>query len=246
MLRQAMAVSGALSFALLLFPASAGAHGAWVAERWGELGVIYGHGAGDDPYDPARITAALTVGEDGATAPVTVEPRGKHAVLKPDGEPVAIALTFDNGYWTEKADGSWVNEAKDAVSDAKAAGHYIKNSLSLIHVHGKLPPLPKQDLQILPLDNPVGRKAGDPIRLRVLHEGKPLAGVVVTLDYINQPSLKSEPTDSDGEVVVAIRNDGLNVLAVDHGVPLENDPKADKIGYTATLSFVAEAHSDED
>lgn len=245
MLKQITAVSGALAFALLL-PAAAGAHGAWVAERWGELGVVYGHGAGDDPYDPARVVKAVAIAEDGTETPVALESRDKHAILKPDGEPAAIALTFDNGYWTEKTDGKWVNEPKDKVSDAKAAGHYIKNSLSLLHAHGKLPALPKQDLQIVPLDNPVGRKAGDPIRLRVLHDGKPLAGAVVTLDYVNQAGLKSEPTDADGEVVVAIRNDGLNVLAVDHSVPLENDPKADEIGYTATLSFVAEAHSHDD
>ena len=245
MLRRIIAFSGALSFALLL-PATAGAHGAWVAERWGELGVVYGHGAGDDPYEPARITEAVAIAEDGAAISIVIDKREKHAVLKPESEPAAIAPTFDNGYWTEKTDGAWVNEPKDQVADAKATGHYIKNSLSLLHVHDALPAFPQQDLQIVPLDNPVGRKAGDPIRLRVLHDGKPLAGAVVTLDYVNQASLKSEPTDADGEVVVAIRNDGLNVLAVDHSVPLANDPKADTIGYTATLSFVAEAHSHDD
>lgn len=92
----------------------------------------------------------------------------------------------------------------------------IQNNLSLLHVHDALPAFPKQDLQIVPLD------------------------------YINQAMLKSDPTDAYGEVVVAIRNDGLNVLAVDHSVPLENDPKADKIGYMATLGFVAEAHCHDD
>ncbi len=245
MLRQIMAVSGALALVLSL-PVLAGAHGAWVAERWGDLGVVYGHGAGDDAYDPARITEALAITEDGKTADVAIDKRENHAVLKPEGEPAAIALTFDNGYWTEKTDGKWVNEPKDKVADAKETGHYIKNSLSLLHAHGALPAFPRQALQIVPLDNPVGRKAGDPIRLRVLHDGKPLPGAVVTLDYVNQASLKSEPTDADGEVVVTIRNDGLNVLAADHSVPLENDPRADKIGYTATLSFVAEAHSHDD
>lgn len=245
MLKQILAVSGALAL-VLSHPLTAGAHGAWVAERWGNLGVVYGHGAGDDPYDPARITQALAISEEGAATPVEIDKREKHAILKPEGEPAAILLTFDNGYWTEKTDGKWVNEAKDTVADAKAAGHYVKNSLSLLHAHGALPAFPKQDLQIVPLDNPIGRKAGDPIRLRVLYDGKPLAGAVVTLDYVNQASLKSAPTDADGEVVVAIRNDGLNVLAVDHSMPLENDPKADQIGYTATLSFVAEAHSHDD
>lgn len=242
MLRRYLAVSGAL--ALVLFSSnSAFSHGAWVAERWGELGVIYGHGAGDDAYDPAKITRAVAVGEGGETANLAVERRAGHAVLKPEGEPAAILLEMDNGYWSEGPDGKWVNKPKNAVPGAVSGGHYIKNSLSLIHPHDGLPAFPKQALQIVPLDNPVGRKAGDPIRLRVLHDGKPLAGVEVTLDYINRASLKSEKTDADGEVIVEIRNDGLNVLAVDHSVPLEGDPKADTIGYTATLSFVAERHS---
>ncbi|MDX3928765.1 MAG: DUF4198 domain-containing protein [Shinella sp.] len=241
MLRQLAAVSGALALALLSAKA-ASAHGAWIAERWGELGVIYGHGAGDDRYAPERITSATAVAADGTTSPVTVEMRDGHAVLKPEAEPAAITLEFDNGYWSEGADGKWVNKAKDEVPGAKSAGRYIKNNLTLVHPHGSLPDFPKQALQIVPLDNPVGRKAGDPIRLRVLYEGEPLAGAEVVLDYINLASSKSAKTDADGDVVVEIRNDGLNVLAVDHSVTLEGDPKADKIGYTATLSFVAEAH----
>jgi nickel transport protein len=242
MLRQFLTVSGALALTLLS-TTGAWAHGAWVAERWGELGVIYGHGAGDDAYDPARITSVEAVGEDGNVMAVEIERRESHAVLKPAGEPAAIALEFDNGYWTEDADGKWVNKPKDEVPGARSGGHYIKNSLSLIHPHDGLPAFPKQALQIVPLDNPVGRKAGDPIRLRVLYEGAPLEGVEVTLDYVNQASLKSAKTDADGEVVVQIRNDGLNVLAVDHGIALDGDPKADTTGYTATLSFVAESHS---
>ena len=242
MLRRYLAVSSALALALLS-STTASAHGAWVAERWGELGVIYGHGAGDDAYDPAKITRATAIGEDGETADLAIEARTGHAILKPEGEPAAILIEMDNGYWTEGADGTWVNKPKDEVPGAVSAGHYIKNGISLIHPHDGLPAFPQQALQIVPLDNPVGRKAGDPIRLRVLHDGKPLSGVAVTLDYVNRAALKSAETDADGEVVVDIRNDGLNVLAVDHAVPLEGDPKADKIGYTATLSFVAESHS---
>lgn len=235
----------ALCGALLIQVQAASAHGAWVAERWGELGVVYGHGAGDDAYDPAKVTRAEAVDEKGAAVAVEIARREKHALLVPASEPAAIALEFDNGYWTEGPDGKWVNRPKDEVPGAKSAGHYVKNSLALLHIHDGLPALPRQALQIVPLANPIGRKASDSLRVRVLFEGKPLAGVAVTLDYVNAPGLASPATDASGEVEVMIRNDGLNVLAVSHAAPLENDPKADEVGYTATLTFVAEEHVDE-
>lgn len=229
----------------LLHTASANAHGVWLAERWGELGVIYGHGAGDDPYDPTRITEIHAIAENGNSVPVKVEKHETHAILKPAAEPAAVAINFDNGYWTEQNSGDWVNQPKNEVEDAKSAGHYIKNSLSLLHVHGDLPAFPQQMLQILPLENPIGHKAGDEIRVQVLFEGKPLSGVTVTPDYVGRDTAKSEPTDANGEVTVTLAADGLNVLAVSHSLALENDPKADKVGYTATLSFVAAEHSDD-
>lgn len=235
---------GAIAFTLLQ-PISAGAHGIWTAERWGELGLIYGHGAGDDPYDPAKITEIHAIAENGKDISVEVENHKTHAILKPTAEPAAIAINFDNGYWTERNDGSWVNQPKNQVEGAKSAGHYVKSNLSLLHLHGELPAFPQQTLQILPLDNPIGRKAGDKIRLQVLFEGKPLPEAVITLDYVNRNSLESEPTDGNGEVTMTLANDGLNVLSVGHSKPLENDPAADKVGYNATLSFVAAGHSHE-
>lgn len=230
---------------LLSLPGSALAHGAWIAERWGELGIIYGHGAGDDAYDPAKVTEVSA--HDAAAAPVKVdvERQETHAFLSVDKSAVVIAMVFDNGFWSEGADGKWVNKPKNEVPGARSGGHYVKNNITLLHSDGPLPAFPPQKLQIVPLSNPTGLKAGDPLKVRVQFDGAPLAGVELTIDYINASGLKSAKTDANGEVEIALRNDGLNVLAVDHSVPLSNDPAADKIGYTATLSFVAADHVDE-
>jgi nickel transport protein len=231
--------------ALLWGSVGALAHGAWIAERWGELGVIYGHGAGDDPYDPAKITKVEAVDGAGQLVSVEVKAMESHAVLVPAEEPAAIVLEFDNGFWSEGADGKWVNKPKNEVPGAKSAGRYLKNNLTLLHAHDGLPELPQQSLQIRPVGNPLGLKAGDAFRVKVTFEGEPLAGATVMLDYVNAPGLLSGPTDDAGEVEVALRNDGLNVLAVDHSVPLAGDPQADEVGYTATLSFVASEHVEE-
>ena len=41
--------------AAMLAP-SAQAHGIWIAQRHGDQAIIYGHGATDEVYDPAKIT----------------------------------------------------------------------------------------------------------------------------------------------------------------------------------------------
>ncbi|MFC3322509.1 DUF4198 domain-containing protein [Mesorhizobium cantuariense] len=235
----------ALVAALLATSTAAFAHGAWIAERWGDLAVIYGHGAGDDPYDPAKVTEVVALGQDGKPVAVEIKPMGNHAILSAASEPAVIGLVFDNGFWSQGADGKWVNRPRHEVPGAKSSGHYIKNNISLIHAEGPLPVLPKQTLQIVPLSNPKELKAGDTFKVKVLFEGAPLPDVEVMIDYVNAPSLKSVKTDAHGEVEIELRNDGLNVLAVDRSVVLGDDPAADEIGYTATLSFVAADHVDE-
>ncbi|APG83790.1 DUF4198 domain-containing protein [Sinorhizobium americanum] len=220
-------------------------HGAWVAERWGEFAVIYGHGAGDDGYDPVKVTKATAIDKDGSEIAVKKEPAANHVLLKPENEPALIALEFDNGYWSEDADGKWLNKPKSEVPGARRATRTIKNSIAVIHAHDRLPAFPSQPLQILPLDNPIGLEPGEKYRIRVLFEGKPLAGKEVMLDYVGLPELVSAKTDAKGETEVTLRNAGLNVLAVSHDVPLEDSRAADETGYTATLTFVAEPHVDE-
>ncbi|WP_223737941.1 hypothetical protein [Ensifer adhaerens] len=90
-------------------------HGAWIGERWGTLAVICGHGPADEAYDPAKVKSVSAIGEDGKMLPVTIVPADNHASLKLDGEPALVALEFDNGFWSEGADGKWVNKPKNEV-----------------------------------------------------------------------------------------------------------------------------------
>ncbi|OCP07168.1 MULTISPECIES: DUF4198 domain-containing protein [unclassified Ensifer] len=239
-------VSPLLAAGLLIAAATpASSHGAWIAERWGTLAVVYGHGPADEAYDPAKVKSVSALGEDGKAIPVTVEPAKDHAVLKLDSEPALVALEFDNGYWSEGADGKWVNQPKNEVPGAKQASHSIKYSIALVHAHGDLPAFPAQPLQIVPLDNPIGLKPGEKFRVRLLLDGKPLEGKEITLDYAGLPDLVSEKTDANGEAEVTLRNAGVNILAVSHAIPLDGNEAADKKGLTATLTFVAEPHVHE-
>jgi uncharacterized GH25 family protein len=146
-------------------------------------------------------------------------------------------LEFDNGYWTKRADGSWVNEPRSKVPDAVEAGRYVKHHVAVLRGDVSLPSLPAQPLQIVPLENPLTKKAGDALPVRVLLDGAPLAGAELIVDYINLDTLRAAPTDDDGRTTVPIRNQGLNVIALNHSVPTPGDPDGDETGHTATLAF---------
>jgi len=230
-----------LSFAGLvlgLAVSAAEAHAVWIAQRTGELTVVYGHGAADDPYAPAKVKAISGFTASGASAGVESVAREKNLIVQPAPDAALLTIYFDNGYWTERANGKWENVGKSVVPDAKSAGHYVKHALAILH------PLPEParptdlKLQILPLADPLALRAGQELPVRVLLDGKPLAGATLIADYTNEPDGKGPVTDAHGEARVIVSNNGLNVIALSHAEKLEGDPDADERGHMATLSFM--------
>lgn len=222
---------------LALLATTAHAHAVWIAERLESPTVVYGHGASDEAYDPKKVTRALAIAADGSAAEAKIMRGQSNVTLAwPEGT-AALVLEFDNGYWTKRADGSWVNEPRSKVPDATEAGRYVKHHVAIVRGDVALPALPPQPVQIVPLENPLAKKAGDLLPVQVLVDGAPLAGAELIVDYVNQDTLKSAPTDAEGRVAVPIRNQGLNVIALNHSVATPGDPDGDKIGHTATLAF---------
>lgn len=221
------------------FAGSASGHGIWVAERWGELGVVYGHGSHDDAYDPAKISSVKALDATGRETEIAVDARETHVMLRAGDETAVVLVELDNGFYTQGPDGKWVNKPKNAVEGARAAGRYLKHTVALRHLHDGVPALPAQPLQIVPLGDPERLRAGEPLEVKVLAGGKPLPGADIIGDYVNQSEIVVATSDEAGRASVVIRNDGLNVLAVRHKVPLENSPEADAIHHFATLSFEA-------
>jgi uncharacterized GH25 family protein len=76
------------------------------------------------------------------------------------------------------------------------------------------------------------------LRLRVLYEGKPVAGALVLGDFVNDPDAKPIESGADGSVVLKVRNQGLNVITAQLATPPEDPVKTDKVEHLASLSFV--------
>jgi hypothetical protein len=221
-------------------PVPADAHGIYFAQRARQLALIYGIGADDlDAVKRLPLVENVT-GFDADWKPVPVQLRaaGPIVVVDSDAQPTAVATVLFNGIWSKTPDGEWVKKGRDEVPNSTLSE---KNYKFAVHLAGPLtspvPPLPGQTLQIVPVTAIPG-KMDAPLKLRVLFEGKPVAGAQVLRDFVNDPDAKPLKTASDGTVSIKVRNQGLNVIAAVFVGPSNEPTKADRMEYTSTLSFV--------
>jgi nickel transport protein len=215
------------------------AHGMWFAQRSGDLALIYGEG-GDD-LDPVKrlplIRHVAAYAPDGHAVPTALVPEGKLAVADLSAAPAILTAVLDNGIWSKTGDGRWHKMAKNALSDVVHSSHNFKYAVHLLAPLTKpLAVLPEQTLQLIPL-SPIPDLRGETLRLRVLFQGQPYAGAKIVADFTGDPDGPALISDSAGEVVLEVRHQGLNVIAVE----IESAPRdgrlTDAVGHVATLSF---------
>jgi nickel transport protein len=225
-------------------PTTALAHAAWIEARQGQMVVVYGHGADDDAYDAAKVTAVAACSATADCAPVTTTVAGGYVTFAPPEGAVAVTLSFDNGFWSRDAGGEWHNVPKTDIAGAVEGGLYLKHSTHLVgHFDGALPPM-GHPVEIVPLADPLVMRAGDMLPVQVLMDGQPLPGAEIVGDYVNLPEGTTVTADDQGRAMVPVRNDGLNVLIVFAEGPPPDAALADETGHAAALSFVIHAHTD--
>ncbi len=237
-------LAGLILIAGALASAVAAAHGIWVAQRHGDLAVVYGHGASDEGYDPNKLTAVAAFDSAGKVVPVELRQQDDHVLLDVAAGAATLTATFDNGFWSQGPDGRWVNQPKSAVPGAKQSGHYVKYATTVLRPLAAAPEAMGLPLEIVPLVDPMTLAMGDALPVRVLHDGAPLAGATVIAEYTTASDERDLTTDDAGEAVVTVRNQGLNVVAVSHEMATPEDAEADKLALLATLAFTLGFHAE--
>ena len=234
---------GILLVALGLTSSGVSAHGLWFAQRGGQMALVYGHGAEDldmvRRFERVREVRAFDASGASVEAPLL---KGSQLVtVDMSAKPAVLAAVLDNGYWSKRPDGSWVNRGRDEVPDAKENGRYIKYA---VRIEGApvaaLGPIGGQRLQVVPVSGKLPRHANHPMTVRVLFDGRPVAGARVVRDYVNDPDARPLVTGKEGTVTFRLRNHGLNVIAAMFDGPPEDPVRAAKTGLLATLSFALE------
>lgn len=234
-------LSAAALVAGIVAATTAHAHAFWFAQRANALAMVFGVGA--DDLDVVKrlpkVTKFAAYDEDGKEVASKLVTNGPLVTVDIDNQPAFVAAAMDYGTWSKTADGKWHNKGMDEVPGAIIS---TKNYKYGVHVRREMsapmPQLPGQVLQILPMKTPLPVKMGQPLRLKVLYKGKPVAGAKVTSDFVNDPDQKPVKTGKDGTVTIKVRNQGLNVIHAIFESGPEDPAKTKQVENLATLSFV--------
>ncbi|AFM23455.1 DUF4198 domain-containing protein [Desulfomonile tiedjei] len=219
------------------------AHDAWIEKRDGELVVLYGHRERHDPYDPQKIKDPKAYDPKGVAVPVDIVKHKENATLALKGNAAIVSVFFDNGYWVKTTDTTnvWKNLPKReaqkqfTVLDSSKVQKYAKTILASCEASTKPIGLP---FEIVPEKDPLTVKPGDILPLKVLLDGKPLEGVVIkTGDSSHSESKQEIKTDKDGKASVPISKPGPQSINVFQKLSLKNDPDADGLSNSASLTF---------
>ncbi len=225
----------------MLAGAVAQAHGIWFAQRSTQLALLYGVGA--DDLDMVKrlplITAVAAYGPDGKAVATSLQADGRLALASVENQPSLLTAVLDNGTWSKAPDGKWHKKGKDEVPGATVSEHTYKYA---VHIRGPLAapigPLPGQVLQLVPVAAALPALLGQPITLRVLYQGKPVAGARVLQDWVNDPDAAPVLSGADGTVTIKVRNQGLNVMVAIFDAQSDQPTKYNKVEHLASLSFV--------
>jgi nickel transport protein len=231
----------ALIAAAAFTAASAHAHGIWFAQRATQLALIYGVGA-DDLDSVKRLPLVKNISgydADGKPVPASLRVAGPLLLVDSDSPLTVVSAVLDNGIWSKTPAGEWVKKGKDEVPNAVTSEKTMKYAVRINGpLNAPLAPLPGQTLQIVPVEKTLPDLLGKPIKLRVLYQGKPVAGARVLADWVNDPDAKPAQSAADGTVTITVRNQGLNVIVAIFDGPADDPAKVNKVEHLATLSFV--------
>ncbi|MGQ9645622.1 MAG: cobalt transporter CbiM [Thermodesulfobacteriota bacterium] len=225
----------ALPFVAILFmvlPSSLLAHDFWIEKVGSNFMVVYGHGSQRLEFDPSKLKTLKAFDLDGREMKVMSEKTKGGILLKTEASPSLFFVAVDDGYWSKTIYG-WKNLPKRKASrvvESIRSFYYSKAILLWGEVCQR--PLSEPQLEIVALENPTQMKPGDALPIRVLYQGNPLTGIEVE----GGDHEKVAVTDEEGVARVKLSK-AHHVLSVKYKEPIKNDPDADFLTTTSTLTF---------
>ncbi len=194
--------------------------------------LIFGHGVKAEDFDASKVKSVKAFTPDGREIEVRRERKGKGLLLQPVEPSSWVFAEIDDGYWSKTIYG-WKNLPKRKASRVVEANRSFYYSKALMSWSDALQsPLSAAQLDIVLLRNPYELKAGDSLPIRVFYSGKAIAGVEVE----GRAHKIISTTDKDGTARVRLTR-GQQLISASYKESLKDDPDADSLICTATLTF---------
>jgi nickel transport protein len=220
-------------FLLLAAPAATRAHDLWIEPGPGGLVLRHGHRGGELlAIDAVKVKAIRCAGHGGTEPPRDVRPEaafdGREVVVR--ARCAAVSAFLDAGYFSLTPDGE-VNLPRDRAPDAVKSWR-SRQFAKWVDARAPGAAAPLGDaLEIVPAGDLSRARRGEKATFRVLLEGKPVAGAVVTIDH--RPLGE---TDHAGEIRVKVRAREIECVSASLRRPLRS-AQADADVLEASLAF---------
>lgn len=183
-----------------------------------------------------------------------IDPQGKAHDLK--SRAIDTGFTPKEGFWTARFEAQ--SAGLHIVAHAGEGGHGVTRGIRsgkayffasetldrpLRSAAGFDKPL-GHPIELVPLTDPATAVAGQPIRVRVIYKGKPLANAHVA--FIPRGKVLAEGTDehferhtdADGTASFTPAEGNYHLITVHHTEPTEKGEGYEKTQYTATMTFL--------
>lgn len=224
-----------LALALLAAAPLVQAHNVWLEpDADGAYSVQFGGHEGQLESFPAdKLRSVQAYDTRGRRIAVAIQPQPGGARVTPERRAALLAAHFDNGFFSRVGDGPMVNKPMTENPGATSGVHALKFHKTIT----EWGPIAREKLgQTFEIIAKTRRAphAGEPQQFQVLLDGRPYAGVRVTLGEKGEPLV----TDADGLVTVLPRA-GLNQLLAIVRLPVAGDARTTSLSYEYLLGFSA-------
>ncbi|MGH9510404.1 MAG: DUF4198 domain-containing protein [Terriglobales bacterium] len=222
-----------------------------VCARIGEHFPVSSNGVAADRVDIFQVRS-----EAGAKPLTGVEGKKQLCAMLPASSPAGVAeiivhprfIRLDakdfNSYIEGEGFASVIaGRKRDGKDNAEGRELYSRFSKLLVGKVGDLATRPLGHvLEIVPEKDPASLAAGEPLSVRVLFRGKPLAGVRVSAAYAGAEMKGHDfpvtaETDAQGRALLKLDRGGLWYARLIHMIPAQDDPEVDWRSFFATLTF---------
>jgi len=228
-----------LCAALMCCVSGAMAHTVWlqsVPETQGDFQVLFGGHAGKlETYRPEKIKQIDAVDRQGRKLGVKQEVTADGVRLHVAGAPALISMHFDNGIHSRPPTGPSVEKPMNEVPGSTRATYAVKYHKTVLDWAPLVTKTLGQPFEVVPLSEqqPV---ANQPLRVRVLQDGKPVAGV--RLGHGEEGTAADPVTDADG-IAAFVPKQGFNRLWAGKRIAVSGNPQYTELSYEYSFGFDA-------
>jgi uncharacterized GH25 family protein len=166
-----------------------------------------------------------TIAYDGNRAPVELDARKFEDYLAQEGLEKISALRASRGRSAAGVKEVFSRFAKSLIAVGNGSGPGYDRLLG-------------QRLELVPETNPYALTGGGELRVRLLYEGKPLAGALIMALHKGRPEAKvSARSDAQGRAKLRLDRPGFWLVKAVHMVAAPRDAGADGESFWASLTF---------